>query len=104
MEIKKGQVWECLFDYKAWKKGKQYISIKDNFLQDDLSDNVQVTNSSFIREYFKLVEEEQGLRYNDGKPKWSLIDFDTLEGALKVFEFGKEKYGVANLSIASVGD
>ena len=96
MEIKKGQVWECLFDYKAWKKGKQYISIKDNFLQDDLSDNVQVTNSSFIREYFKLVEEEQGLRYNDGKPKWSLIDFDTLEGALKVFEFGKEKYGVDN--------
>ena len=56
MEIKKGQVLECLFDYKAWKKGKQYISIKDNFLQDDLSDNVQVTNSRFIREYFKLVE------------------------------------------------
>lgn len=37
-----------------------------------------------------------GDRFNTGKPKWSLIDFDSLEGVTKVFEFGVEKYGLNN--------
>lgn len=35
---------------------------------------------------------EHGLRYNTGKPRWSLVDFDTLEGMVKVLEFGASKY------------
>ena len=94
MEIKKGQVWECLFDYKAWKKGKQYISIKDNFLQDDLSDNVQVTNSSFIREYFKLVEEE-GYKESSNKLEYEL-DWDFIKQVAERMSTNKGKYSAYN--------
>lgn len=95
MEIKKGQVWECLFDYKAWKKGKQYISIKDNFLQNDLSDNVQVTNSSFIREYFKLVEEEQGYKESNDKLEYEL-DWDFIKQVAERMATNKGKYSAYN--------
>lgn len=33
-----------------------------------------------------------GLRYNEGKRRWSLVDFQSLEGMVKVLEFGAEKY------------
>lgn len=94
MEIKKGQVLECLFDYKAWKKGKQYISIKDNFLQDDLSDNVQVTNSRFIREYFKLVEEE-GYKESNDKLEYEL-DWDFIKQVAERMATNKGKYSAYN--------
>lgn len=35
---------------------------------------------------------EKGLRYNNGKLRWSLVDFDALEDMVKVLEFGAEKY------------
>lgn len=35
---------------------------------------------------------EKGLRYNQGKLRWSLVDFDALEDMVKVLEFGAEKY------------
>lgn len=95
MEIKKGQVWECLFDYKSWKKGKQYISIKDNFLQDDLSDNVQVTNSSFIREYFKLVVEEQGYKESNDKLEYEL-DWEFIKQVAERMSTNKGKYSAYN--------
>jgi hypothetical protein len=95
MEIKKGQVWECLFDYKVWKKGKQYISIKDNFLQDDLSDNVQVTNSSFIREYFKLVEEEEGYKELNDKLEYEL-DWEFIKQVAERMSTNKGKYSAYN--------
>lgn len=94
MEIKKGQVLECLFDYKALKKGKQYISIKDNFLQDDLSDNVQVTNSRFIREYFKLVEEE-GYKESNDKLEYEL-DWEFIKQVAERMSTNKGKYSAYN--------
>lgn len=94
MKIKKGQVWECVFDYKAWKKGKQYISIKDNFLQDDLSDNVKVTNSRFIREYFKLVEE-QGYKESNDKLEYEL-DWDFIKQVAERMATNKGKYYAYN--------
>lgn len=30
---------------------------------------------------------------NEGKPKWRLIDFQSLEEVVRVFEFGEAKYG-----------
>ena len=94
MGIKKGQVWECVFNYKAWKKGKQYISIKDNFLQDDLSDNVQVTNSRFIREYFKLVEE-QGYKESNDKLEYEL-DWEFIKQVAERMSTNKGKYSAYN--------
>ena len=35
-------------------------------------------------------------RFNQGKTQWSLVDFPSLEGAVRVLEIGKEKYGAFN--------
>jgi hypothetical protein len=37
-----------------------------------------------------------GLRFNKGKTRWALMDFEMLEGAVKVLEFGCDKYGEFN--------
>ena len=39
---------------------------------------------------------ENGIRYNKGKAKWSLVPFSALEGMVKVLEFGAEKYSIHN--------
>ncbi len=36
------------------------------------------------------------LRYNGGKLRWSLVDFDALEDMVKVLEFGAKKYADNN--------
>jgi hypothetical protein len=41
-------------------------------------------------------EKELALRYNSGKPRWSLVDFESLEGMVKVLEFGAKKYSEHN--------
>lgn len=37
-----------------------------------------------------------GLRFNKGKLKWSLVEFDSLEDMVRVLEFGAEKYDAHN--------
>lgn len=49
----------------------------------------------------KCKEEEfkecnQGIRYNQGKIKWSLMDMDALEPMIRVLEFGASKYSKYN--------
>ena len=44
----------------------------------------------------KEEEEEIGLRFNVGKLKWSLIDFDSLKDMVRVLEMGAEKYDAHN--------
>ena len=39
---------------------------------------------------------ESGLRYNEGKPQWGLVDFDSLISMVRVLEYGKEKYDAHN--------
>ena len=39
---------------------------------------------------------EQALRYNKGKLKWSLVDWKSLEGLVRVLEMGAEKYAPYN--------
>ncbi|MEM4710645.1 MAG: DUF5664 domain-containing protein [Candidatus Woesearchaeota archaeon] len=47
--------------------------------------------------YQKASEiEEKGLRYNDGKLKWTLIDYNALEPLVEVLEFGTKKYSENN--------
>ena len=33
-------------------------------------------------------------KLNHGKPKWTILDFKSLEEVVRVFEMGAEKYGV----------
>lgn len=39
-----------------------------------------------------INEETEALRYNQGKLQWSLVDFESLEGLVKVLEYGAQKY------------
>lgn len=41
-----------------------------------------------------IIEAEQALRYNDGKPQWSLMDFDSFIPMIKVLEYGAHKYSI----------
>lgn len=40
---------------------------------------------------FKLKPTE-AVKHDDGKPDWSLVPFESLEGMVKVLEFGAKKY------------
>lgn len=44
-----------------------------------------------IGEYM-LNPPEKGLRYNQGKLRWSLVHFKSLEPLVRVLEFGARKY------------
>lgn len=35
-----------------------------------------------------------GMRFNDGKVKWSLVDFEALESMVRVLEYGTHKYSI----------
>lgn len=43
-----------------------------------------------------MQNKEQGLRYNTGKPKWSLVDFKSLEPMVEALEYGANKYTTEN--------
>jgi len=34
------------------------------------------------------------LRYNENKPQWSLVDFDSLEPLVRVLKYGAHKYSI----------
>lgn len=38
--------------------------------------------------------QEKSLRYNNGKPQWSLVHFKSLEPLVSVLEYGKHKYSI----------
>jgi len=40
----------------------------------------------------KPTLEEKGMRFNEGKERWSLVDFESLKPMVKVLEFGAQKY------------
>lgn len=42
------------------------------------------------------MPEEKGLRYNEGKRKWSLVHFRSLEPMIEVLEYGANKYAPKN--------
>ena len=45
-----------------------------------------------------IQESEKALRYNDGKPDWSLVDFNSLLPMVRVLEYGAKKYTVGEVS------
>ena len=67
MEIKKGQVYECLISYAHWKKGFVYDSILDGYLKDEVGDNVRISDIGFIQNHFKLVNDNTPSYYDNSK-------------------------------------
>lgn len=43
-----------------------------------------------------MSSQETALRYNEGKPKWSLVHFESLVPMIRVLEFGVTKYAPFN--------
>ena len=43
-----------------------------------------------------INNKEQGTRHNEGKPKWSLVHYKSMEPMIRVLEWGAEHYGVDN--------
>lgn len=41
-------------------------------------------------------KSNQGLRYNDNKPQWGLVDWDSLKPMVAVLEYGVKKYDAFN--------
>lgn len=39
---------------------------------------------------------KKAMRFNEGKPKWSLVDFKSLEPMVRVLEYGADKYSRDN--------
>lgn len=95
MEIKKGQVWKCLISYQNWEKGTKYISNRNNFLEDDLNDNIQVIGNDFIKHYFKLVEEEEGYKESNDKLDYEL-DWEFIKQVAERMSTNKGKYSAYN--------
>lgn len=42
------------------------------------------------------LSEDGALRYNEGKPKWSLVHFKSLEPLVRVLMYGADKYALDN--------
>ena len=50
----------------------------------------------FMKALSDRDKQEQALRYNQGKLQWSIVDFDSLEGLVRVLEYGAAKYAPDN--------
>jgi hypothetical protein len=50
----------------------------------------------FETEQSEVKEELVASRFNDMKPDWTLLDFDSLLPLVRVMEFGSKKYGAFN--------
>ena len=42
------------------------------------------------------MSEEKGTRHNQGKPRWSLVHYDSLVPMIRVLEYGVDHYGIGN--------
>jgi len=49
-----------------------------------------------MKSFADSPQVQQALRYNQGKPQWSLVDFESLEGLVQVLEYGAQKYARDN--------
>lgn len=114
-KLKKGDIVKCVLEGDNLRVGGIYI------VQSTLGEMVNVStyaydeygegqkmitditapaiNFQFIGSYRILTtdqDEDKALRYNEGKPQWSLVDFESLEDMVKVLEFGAKKYSRDN--------
>lgn len=72
---------------------------RQNGLNPDFPDLSNKYNSTIQEEMFIIhgdPRDEQALRYNQGKLSWSMVDFDSLEGLVRVLEYGAKKYSKNN--------
>jgi len=113
-EIKIGDKYLCNNDeWTNFTKGNIYeVNYAKNYLICFIDDNENLcwVHKSTLATDFKDLQQandikvnyeivkpknetkEHGLRYNEGKERWSLVDFEALKPMVKVLEFGAKKY------------
>lgn len=103
-----------------WEQEKKFIELVKTVLKRRdvmFSENVEVTSETKVEPYEKMKTYEQtiqagiaktqeenlkrhrdisgsttGLRYNEGKLPWHLVDFRALKSMVEVLEYGAKKY------------
>lgn len=68
------------------------MSYLDHEYREDLDPDPELTQLQ------KAIKEhnQKALRYNEGKPKWSLVHFKSLEPLVRVLMYGVKKYARDN--------
>lgn len=64
--------------------------------RSDMDSDVEMTYYNALRDLTRAKDKEKALRYNQGKPKWSLVHFKSLEPMVKVLMYGAAKYAPDN--------
>ena len=99
MEIKKGQVLECLISYGNWNKGYNYLCEKDGYLYNSKNEQESISSSNFLKHHFKLIgteiEEEQGYKESNDKLEYEL-DWDFIKQVAERMSTNKGKYSSYN--------
>ena len=99
MEIKKGQVWECLISYGNWNKGYNYLCEKDGYLYNSKNEQESISSSNFLKHHFKLIGtteiEEQGYKESIDKLEYEL-DWEFIKQVAERMSTNKGKYPAYN--------
>lgn len=67
----------------------------NQMLKDTVTPGADFLNNT-MSEKLKSSEKTHGDRYNDGKLKWSYVNFKALEPMVQVLMFGAQKYSPFN--------
>jgi len=69
------------------------MSYLDHEYREHLDSDPELT---LMKKSAEKLQKEKALRYNQGKPKWSLVHFKSLEPMVKVLMYGADKYAPDN--------
>ena len=62
---------------------------------DNKEEAITFTNGEVSEDTAKFMND-LAARYNEGKPQWSLVDFESLVPMVRVLEYGADKYDAHN--------
>lgn len=86
------------FNSKFYKSSDVPVNESKHYVGDSVTEEEVESESKSTSSEDSLIAnaDDKALRYNSGKPKWSLVHFPSLEPLVKVLEFGAKKYEAYN--------
>lgn len=79
-----------IIDIKEWWPDQDVLTLHDGWNPIVARWAYQIGDKYFM--------EDKALRYNEGKPDWSLVHFPSLEPMVHVLKYGEKKYTVWEVS------
>lgn len=83
------------FQREIVKSNKDSFPVDPKSPESNLDETEKIEKDIFEAKLTDLMSSG-GLRYNSGKLRWSLVDFEALEDMVRVLEFGSKKYSDNN--------